>query len=1028
MRIAQEIRGRDGARPRRHLGAARRPAHAAGHGRRPAGAVTPRLLDLPRGLRRPRSGARCGAATARGRRSTTSRSPGAGGRRSDRPRAGDVTVLPGELSELAVAIPGRDGPWGVLLVVADGHDERRRARPIDRPRGGRRRRARHRSSASRDARRRSPTSLHRAEALRRVAGDIGSRLDLDRILAGLVDHAMVLFEGDRAAVFLRRPDGIDVRRGEPRPVGRLPQARCGPIQARIAAGGGDRGTPAAVRGRTTATIRAAPTSAPRSSRRATTRSARRRSWTAPSCSGCSTSTTTRRTPGRPTSSRRSPSLATQASVAIRTAQNFQQMATWTAQLQSIQQLGRPPQPPVERPRDRHWPSPPSCASSSTSTTSACTESQGADLVPVAMQGQVGEYVDETPDQLRVAVGEGITGWVAENRVAQYLPDAAADPRANTIPGTEDDLDESMLLAPMLFEDQVLGVLVLSKLGLAPVQRRRPAAARHLRELRRPGDGQRRHDPAPARAVDDPRAPAAQPARAAADHRVDPHDARWPGRARGHHRPPRRPDRLRQRRDRGRRPVDRAAHAADGSRHARGAVPRAVGARARPGVATWVVEHNEPVYIDDETTDDRGSTTSASVESADGSLIVVPLRGRMRRHRRPDHRAAGHGQHVRGRGVRPRQAVRGAGVDRPPERGGVPRRRDPRPDRRPDRACSTTRRSWSTWSALVREGAPFGLIMLDLDDFREINNSERSPGRRRGRCAGSPRRSSGPAATPTSSSATAATSSPSCCRRPIGEGALAGRRARPCRGRGLGGPCTASIGVGELPGRRRDGRPRCCWPPTARASSPSATVAIASPRRPRASRSRRSSGCRPRRRSTPRPPAAELTVRAASRWARTAVSMTAMADSTRCARHRSADSRSPARSRSSRSPRSARPRPASRRRPGARTPAPSRRPVRRAADPDPGPDRPDPVAVVRPADADARCRRSSSTSSQPATRSTSIARRTGRPRCSLAFWNRRAVPVAGPGLAGPTNRTASRSAGSCSWSRDARSTRTRRSRS
>jgi diguanylate cyclase (GGDEF)-like protein len=82
-----------------------------------------------------------------------------------------------------------------------------------------------------------------------------------------------------------------------------------------------------------------------------------------------------------------------------------------------------------------------------------------------MQGQIGAYEDETPDQLRVKVGEGITGWVAANRVAQNLPDAASDPRANTIPGTEDDLDESMLLAPMTFEDRVLGVLVLSKLGL-----------------------------------------------------------------------------------------------------------------------------------------------------------------------------------------------------------------------------------------------------------------------------------------------------------------------------------------------------------------------------------------------------------------------------------------------------------------------------------------------------------------------------------------------------------------------------------
>src|SRR5204862_3239103 len=57
---------------------------------------------------------------------------------------------------------------------------------------------------------------HRAEALRRVASDIGSRLDLNRILTGLVDHAVVLFEGDAAAVFLRQPDGsvaAEVSRG-----------------------------------------------------------------------------------------------------------------------------------------------------------------------------------------------------------------------------------------------------------------------------------------------------------------------------------------------------------------------------------------------------------------------------------------------------------------------------------------------------------------------------------------------------------------------------------------------------------------------------------------------------------------------------------------------------------------------------------------------------------------------------------------------------------------------------------------------
>ena len=72
---------------------------------------------------------------------------------------------------------------------------------------------------------------------------------------------------------------------------------------------------------------------------------------------------------------------------------------------------------------------------------------------------VGSHVDAYETVL------GHISWVAANGVAQILPDAARDPRAETIPGTEDDLEESMLLAPMTFDDVVLGVLVLSKLGL-----------------------------------------------------------------------------------------------------------------------------------------------------------------------------------------------------------------------------------------------------------------------------------------------------------------------------------------------------------------------------------------------------------------------------------------------------------------------------------------------------------------------------------------------------------------------------------
>jgi hypothetical protein len=50
-------------------------------------------------------------------------------------------------------------------------------------------------------------------------------------------------------------------------------------------------------------------------------------------------------------------------------------------------------------------------------------------------------------------------------LAQNVGNAAGDKRAKTIPGTEDDLDESLLLAPMQFDDVVIGVIVLAKLGL-----------------------------------------------------------------------------------------------------------------------------------------------------------------------------------------------------------------------------------------------------------------------------------------------------------------------------------------------------------------------------------------------------------------------------------------------------------------------------------------------------------------------------------------------------------------------------------
>ena len=69
------------------------------------------------------------------------------------------------------------------------------------------------------------------------------------------------------------------------------------------------------------------------------------------------------------------------------------------------------------------------------------------------------------EALRVDIGDGsFTGWVAENGEPILSNDASTDPRGHTIEGT-DDIEESLLVVPMLFEGRSVGVIVLSKLGL-----------------------------------------------------------------------------------------------------------------------------------------------------------------------------------------------------------------------------------------------------------------------------------------------------------------------------------------------------------------------------------------------------------------------------------------------------------------------------------------------------------------------------------------------------------------------------------
>ncbi|MEX0983877.1 MAG: ATP-binding protein [Actinomycetota bacterium] len=93
---------------------------------------------------------------------------------------------------------------------------------------------------------------------------------------------------------------------------------------------------------------------------------------------------------------------------------------------------------------------------------------GTTLMPIAFRGELlvdfPEYTQETYEELITQMGEGITGTVAATRTSLLTPDAREVAFSVTIPGTDDDLLESMLAVPMLAGEDVVGVIVLSSLG------------------------------------------------------------------------------------------------------------------------------------------------------------------------------------------------------------------------------------------------------------------------------------------------------------------------------------------------------------------------------------------------------------------------------------------------------------------------------------------------------------------------------------------------------------------------------------
>ncbi len=90
---------------------------------------------------------------------------------------------------------------------------------------------------------------------------------------------------------------------------------------------------------------------------------------------------------------------------------------------------------------------------------------GEELVPVAFRGEfVGDTVALPLELLRTKIGSGITGRCAETGESLLIGDAANCEFAARIPGTP-VIEESLLAVPMGYGARVVGVIVVSKLGL-----------------------------------------------------------------------------------------------------------------------------------------------------------------------------------------------------------------------------------------------------------------------------------------------------------------------------------------------------------------------------------------------------------------------------------------------------------------------------------------------------------------------------------------------------------------------------------
>ena len=370
---------------------------------------------------------------------------------------GPVPVLGLGTDELVVAIRGGETPWGVLVLagaVELGPDDGRRlANAIARTLAT----LIHGAWATEQA----AARLRRSEALRRVSTDLASRLDVNGVAQDLAGHARVLFGADRVAIVLRdsnrritTPPGNGFSEAFLDEARRLEEARLGqrdvpPRRPVLLAG------PDAPRGAS-------------SLRAAALADGADTLLMAPLIEGHEHHGSLYLAHDRPHRWRQpdldaAEALAGDAAIAVRSARTFGRMAAWAAQLQAIQRLGARLSGLSDVAQIGH-----AIATELRELieydTARVYRVRDDLLVPVAWQGLGATYDAKASAAMALQVGEGITGWVARYRVPQMVDDVAADARGMRTPGAKPDAPESMLLAPMVHEGSCLGVVVLAYAG------------------------------------------------------------------------------------------------------------------------------------------------------------------------------------------------------------------------------------------------------------------------------------------------------------------------------------------------------------------------------------------------------------------------------------------------------------------------------------------------------------------------------------------------------------------------------------